>query len=331
MTLVASPAGLPAPEPVGGEAPCGRRRRGWLTSWPASRVFVAVVALIGAAVLLYPTGATWFDDRRHDNAIAAYARTLASTTPAETLRQLEAAHAYNDALPKTELRDPYSSPAANQQDNSTYDGVLAGPDGMLGVVAIPSIKTSLPIYHGVSAHVLDRGVGHLPGSALPVGGPGTHSVLTSHSGVVGKQLFSRLDKVRIGQTFTITVLDQTLTYQVDKIDTVRPDEISTLSPVPGEDYVTLVTCTPIGVNSHRLLVRGHRIPGAEATTSDQIIRTLGQHGFPWWLVLASSAIPAAVVITAPLAKPAAGRPARHGRRRRAGGRQRRGGTGRGRR
>jgi len=172
----------------------------------------------------------------------------------------------------------------------------------MGVIGIGSIGVNLPIYHGVAADVLDRGAGHLPGSALPVGGAGTHSVLTTHSGIVGRELFTRLNKVHVGDTFTITVLNQTLTYQVDQIKTVLPSDIATLAPMPGEDYVTLITCTPIGVNSHRLLVRGHRVAGAETTTPAQIIQSLRHGGFPWWLVIAAGAVPAAVVLTAPLAR-----------------------------
>ena len=136
---------------------------------------------------------------------------------------------------------------------------------MMGYVDIPSIGVSLPIYHYTTDEVLAKGVGHLYGASLPVGGENTHSVITGHRGLPSSKLFTDLDKVKVGDTFSLYVLGEELDYQVDEIDIVLPDEISSLSIVPGEDLVTLVTCTPYGVNTHRLLLRGHRITKAENT------------------------------------------------------------------
>jgi sortase A len=253
------------------------------------RAIVVLIAAAGLGVLLYPAAATWVSDRTHAAAVGAYVSTVDSMPPARVRELLADARDYNAHLPKGPLRDPYSASGAGKQ-TARGDGVDdylhtldVGPDTMMGVVAVPSIDVSLPIFHGTAADTLDRGVGHLYGTALPVGGAGTHSVLTGHSGIVGSTLFSNLHKVKPGDEVTVTVLDQTLTYRIDQIRTVRPEETDSLAPAPGKDYLTLVTCTPIGVNSHRLLVRGVRVPtGAAAEQRSAVVAGRPQVGFPWW-------------------------------------------------
>lgn len=301
--LVGRPSAEQRPRPSGARAPLGRRH--WLTSWPLRRALVAIVALAGISVMLAPWVQTWFADRSHDRAINGYARVVAHL-PSETIeRELREAHAYNKSLPRSEaIGDPNSDATAGadrpglQRYLHTLD---VDPSGVMGKVSIPAIGVDLPIYHGTAPDTLEKGIGHLFSTALPVGGKGTHAVLTGHSGVPGKTLFSDLDKLQYGDTFNVTVLDQTLTYRVDQIQTVLPDETQSLMPVRGKDYLTLVTCTPVGVNTHRLLVRGVRIPtpGGALTTPQQI--AAGGPGFPWWILALVGTVGLITVATIPLA------------------------------
>jgi sortase A len=170
---------------------------------------------------------------------------------------------------------------------------------MMGMLSIPAIGVVLPIFHYADGQALDRGVGHLFGSALPVGGESTHAVLTAHSGMVGETLFNDLDELRLGDTFTILVLDEILTYQVNRISVVDPLDVSELERVPGGDFVTLLTCTPIGVNTHRLLVRGERIATPAALSGDGEVLGVSDTGFLWWLFPLPVLVLAAVLLTRP--------------------------------
>lgn len=302
-TLVAPPP----PTPRGARARPRRRVR-TLTSWSPRRVLVVLVAFAGIAVFLYPAAADWFSTRRHTAAQEGYVRTVEAMAPADVRRELDRAERYNRDLPAGEVADPYSRTADGSRPPldpaaRAYDETLAvGRDGMMGTLAIPSIDVSLPVYHGTADDVLQRGAGHLYGTALPVGGAGTHSVLTGHSGIPGDTLLTDLEDVRIGDRFTVTVLDRVLTYQVDRIDVVVPDDIGRLRADPAKDYLTLVTCTPTGVNSHRLLVRGERVPTPAGASSPEAIRAgLARAGFPWWLLLAAGGLALCVVASTPLA------------------------------
>lgn len=279
----------------------------WLAAWPLRRTLVALMGVIGIAILLFPSTMNWFQDRRHASVISGYAGTVSHQSPAQIQAELAAARVYNASLPEGPPRDPYAEGAGGSQ---TAVGVgapeyfkLLNPanDGVMGALEIPEIGVSLPIYHGTGASALEKGVGHLFGSALPVGGVGTHAVLTGHSGVVGHELLSHLTDLKLGDTFTVTVLDQVLTYQVDQIRTVLPTQIDALRSVPGSDFLTLLTCTPIGVNSHRLLVRGRRIPTPTSMTSDRTLRATRHAGFPWWAVGLTGGVLAFTMITAPIA------------------------------
>ncbi|GAA1956568.1 hypothetical protein GCM10009798_14920 [Nocardioides panacihumi] len=286
------------------------RRGRWaafITAWTVRRGVVVLIALAGLGVLLFPSAATWSSDRAHAATVGAYVGTVRSLPPQRIHEALRAAHAYNRHLPGGPLQDPYAASGAGRQTarGSEVDDYLrtldVGPDGMLGVVAVPSIGLSLPIFHGTAAETLDRGVGHLYGTALPVGGAGTHSVLTGHSGIVGSTLFTNLHKVRLGDQIAVTVLDQTLTYRVDDIRTVLPDETDSLAPAPGKDYLTLVTCTPIGVNSHRLLVRGVRVPTSAAADARSVVAAgQPQAGFPWWALAGVGGALLVLLATRPL-------------------------------
>jgi sortase A len=253
------------------------------------RVFIVLVAIIGVGVLLYPTAAAWFSDRAHATEISGYVDTVENLSPSARKELLDGARQFNKELPSGPLRDPYSLNDKGEQDvigagSETYKRMLdVGPGGMMARVSIPSIHAELPIFHGTDEDTLAKGVGHLFGSGLPVGGIDTHSVLTAHSGFVNATLFDNLDKVAEGDLFSISVLDETLYYKVDQILAVLPEETDNLRKVEGKDYVTLVTCTPKGVNSHRLLVRGERTDPPASTRGQQIVpSTTLDPGFPWW-------------------------------------------------
>jgi sortase A len=284
-----------------------RRPLSVLTAWTVRRALVVLIACAGVGVLLYPAGARWYSDRAHASTVGGYVDTVKAMLPADVENLLAEARTYNKHLPTGRIKDPYGSGAGGEKSEGPYADYLrtldVGPDGMIGYVASPAISMSLPIYHGTAATTLDRGAGHLYGTALPVGGAGTHSVLTAHSGAVGSTLFTHIRDLKFGDLFTVTVLDRTLTYRVDQIKIVLPDQTDDLQPVAGQDFVTLVTCTPIGVNSHRLLVRGVRVHDDDAAARQ---RTVGagpaRAGFPWWLLEAGGALLVILILTTPLGR-----------------------------
>lgn len=219
-----------------------------------STIVLVVLFLVGLSVMLYPTISDWWNSRVQSYAIAEYDRVVEQMDNTEKEEMLAAAHAYNAAL--NEIYAPFE----NYDEVPGYEELLnISGTGIMGYISIPQIKVELPIYHGTSAEVLNVAVGHLQGSSLPVGGTDTHAVISAHRGLPSARLFSDLDQLTEGDTFTITILDEILTYEVEEILIIKPDEIDKLAVIPGGDYVTLMTCTPYGINSHRLLVRAHRI------------------------------------------------------------------------
>lgn len=227
-------------------------------------IFLIAALLVGLCLLVYPTFSDWWNSLHQSRAIAVYAENVAQIDDSHYDEMLERAHAYNDALTKL----PHAQWKQTQEQLDAYSAVMdVTGSGIMCYIEIPKIKCSLPIYHGVEDTVLQIAVGHIPGSSLPIGGESTHAVLSGHRGLPSARLFTDLDKLSVGDTFLINVLDETLTYQVDQILIVEPYDLSSLEIVPGEDLVTLVTCTPYGVNTQRMLVRGHRIEtAAEAHT-----------------------------------------------------------------
>lgn len=219
------------------------------------------IVLAGMALMLYPFVSNYLYEREQEELI----QSVDNTEMEEELLQeeWEKAEAYNSYLLEENivLTDPFDPEAFAKQSEVSYEEIL-NPygNGMMGYLEIPAIDLSLGIYHGTSPHVLEEGVGHLENSSLPIGGESTHSVLSAHTGLPDKKLFTDLVLLEKGDTFYIHVLDEILAYKVDNIEVVTPDDTESLHVVPGEDHVTLVTCTPYGVNSHRLLVRGTRIP-----------------------------------------------------------------------
>lgn len=295
--------------------PHGRRRRALGDEWPLRRLLIVVMAFAGVAVMLYPAAAAWFSDRVHAGEVTAYVDSTGAMTVQERQALLSEARAYNATLPDGPLRDPYTFNARGAATEvgdgvAAYRGALAiGAGGMMGVLAIPEIGVDLPIYHGTSDATLAKGVGHVYGSSLPVGGEGTHAVLTGHSGFVTATLFNDLQQLRMGDVFTITIAGEVLTYRVEQILTVLPSDSDALRRVPGKDYVTLITCTPTGVNSHRLLVRGERIPTPDGVLDDNAIRSdVLDPGTPWWAVGIVATLVGAIVLTLPLRRRSRGMP-----------------------
>ena len=217
-------------------------------------VLLILVLLIGLAILLYPTVSDYWNSFHQSRAIANYAEAVAAMDEADYEKLWNAAVAYNE---KVAERNALILP---EEDVEEYNQLLnISDDGIMGYVDIPSINCSLPIYHGTSESVLQVAVGHLEVTSLPVGGPSTHCALSGHRGLPSAKLFSNLDALAEGDIFMLQILNETLTYEVDQIRIVLPNEVDDLAITPGQDYCTLITCTPYGVNSHRLLVRGHRV------------------------------------------------------------------------
>ncbi len=224
-----------------------------------STVILCILFLIGLGLLLYPTVSDYWNSLRQSRAVADYAQQVADMDNEAYMSMLNDAKAYNTAiLGKT---NPYLMTEENlAQYNSLLN--LSGA-GMIGYIEIPVLGQTIPIYHGVDESVLQVAVGHVEWTSLPIGGESTHSVLSGHRGLPSARLFTDLDEMSAGDIFVIRVLDETMTYMVDQILTVEPQQADPLRIVPGEDYCTLVTCTPYGINSHRLLVRGTRIENQE--------------------------------------------------------------------
>lgn len=225
-----------------------------------STIILILVFLVGLSLLLYPTVSDYWNSLHQSRAIASYAGQVAGLDD-EVYEALWAeAEAYNETLP--DKADRFNMSEEELEEYQTYLSVSG--TNVIGYIEIDKIGCYLPIYHGTDESVLQVGVGHLEGSSLPVGGPGTHCVISGHRGLPSAKLFTDLDQMEVGDTFVLYVLDETLTYEVDQIRIVEPTEMSELAIVEGEDYCTLVTCTPYGINTHRLLVRGHRIENEEA-------------------------------------------------------------------
>ena len=218
-------------------------------------LLLALVFLAGLSLLLYPTVSDYWNSFHASRAVAAYAQEVADLNGEEYDRLLAAARDYNARVPERS-----NTFALTEAEQAEYQSLLnMDGTGIMGYIEIPNIKLSLPIYHGTEESVLQIAVGHLDWSALPVGGEGTHCVLSGHRGLPSAKLFTNLDQLREGDTFTLRVLDEVLCYEVDQIRVVEPQDTAALLPEPWQDLCTLVTCTPYGVNTHRLLVRGHRI------------------------------------------------------------------------
>lgn len=231
-----------------------------------SSIILVLIFIIGLSLLLYPSFSDYWNSFHQSRAIASYAQSVTTIDDDQYEKMWAQAQEYNTTLAKKQNRWVLS-----EKEYEEYEGLLnIGGTGIIGYIEIPNIKVSLPIYHGVDEAVLQIAVGHIEGSSLPVGGEGTHCVISGHRGLPSAKLFTNLDEMEEGDLFMMRVLDETLTYEVDQIRIVEPEDLSALEIEEGKDLCTLVTCTPYGINSHRLLVRGHRVENMESANSIRV-------------------------------------------------------------
>ncbi|NUL44639.1 class C sortase [Cellulosimicrobium funkei] len=268
------------------------RRRRW--TFPRVPFLIACLCLLGVGILLYPSTAMWIAAKGQTGELDNYLAETNAIGPQARLDTLAAASAYNQELSggMTSIAAGERIPQAGQPSSlpGYADQLRADDQGTMARIKVPSIGVDLPIYHGTSDAVLEKGIGHLEGTALPVGGKGTHSVLTGHRGLASAELFTRLNEVQPGQDFTIEVFGEVLTYRVSTVEVVAPDQTQTLYPSADGDQVTLVTCTPLGINSHRILVTGDRVlptPAKDEATAGNNPNTAG---FPWWALAGGAAL-----------------------------------------
>ena len=220
--------------------------------------------LLALLITLYPVISNYINERYASEIHTAYEEIIQQTDNSALLEAKKQAIAYNEAITPGTAGEAYSQAALTDASRDYESQLNIAGDGTMGYVEIPKISVNLPIYHGTGNDSLERGVGHLLGSSLPVGGTSTHAILTGHSGMATQKMFTDLEQLSVGDVFYLHILDETLAYQVDRIKTVLPYDTSLLGITSGRDYCTLVTCTPYGINTHRLLVRGTRIAYEEA-------------------------------------------------------------------
>lgn len=248
------------------------------------RVFLlGLLFLVGLSVLLYPLISSEWNRHRSDAMIDSYTQTVSQAPAEEQSAWIDRARQYNATLEGKHFPDAFAN--ITREESVEYLRQLDfDANGVMAYISIPRIDVSLPIYHGTTPETLEKGAGHLEGSALPVGGAGTHCVISAHRGLPSATMFTDLDRLQVGDHFYLYVLDQVLAYQVDQILVVEPDEMEALNRQDGADYITLVTCTPYGVNTQRLLVRGHRVayePETEQQEAQQTVRSLHTNYVLW--------------------------------------------------
>ena len=232
-----------------------------------SYVILILVFLVGLSLLLYPTVSDWWNSFHQSRAIMNYTQMVANLDDEEYDRILNSAREYNNNVARNGIKW-----SLTDEERAVYDEELNfAKNGNMGYITIPTIEVEIPLYHGTSEVVLQSNIGHLEGTSLPVGGYTSHCVLSGHRGLPSARLFTDLDKMVVGDMFMLNILGETLTYSVDQIRIVEPTDLSDLQLVDGQDLCTLVTCTPYGVNTHRLLVRGHRIDNQEEKQTVRVV------------------------------------------------------------
>ncbi len=255
-----------------------KKKKSNLVTW-----LLVLVMLLGVAIMAYPTVSDWWNSFHASRAIASYSSSVESVDNAKLDEMIEAAHAYNRSL--LEKDNPY---LMTEENLKKYNSLLnLSGTGIIGYITIKPIGVYVPIYHGTEESVLQIAVGHIDWSSLPVGGESTHAVVSGHRGLPSAKLFTDLDQMKEGDQFSITVLNQVISYEVDQIRIVEPGDVSELGIVPGKDYCTLVTCTPYGINTHRLLIRGHRI----ANESGDLVVAPEAYRIPYYLTIPAVGIP----------------------------------------
>lgn len=247
---------------VNGKRACKNPTKKQQTFWQKHGTTILLIAVffIGLSVLLYPNISDFINSRNASRAVTDYETQINSMSAQEHTRMLQEAQAYNQRL----MMEDNRFEEMTAQERVLYDSILnVNNEGMMCYLEIPSLRLSMPVYHSTMETILQKYIGHVEGSSMPIGGFGTHAVVSGHRGLPSAELFTNLDRMEVGDLFQVHVLGETLTYEVDDISTVLPAEVTQLSIEADQDWVTLVTCTPYGVNTHRLLVRGTRIPTPE--------------------------------------------------------------------
>ena len=238
----------------------------------AGNLVIGIIFLAGLSLLLYPFAANQWNNYRQKQLISGYEQVVSDKEAAEGIdydAERKKAEDYNEALLPCVLPDSFALAESSGVDPVYMNTLNIAGDEMMGSVEIPKINIKIPIYHTTEEDVLNKGAGHLEGSSLPVGGANTHAVISAHRGLPSASLFTDLDQMKVGDHFLLHVLDETLCYEVDKISVVKPEDTSALAVEDGQDLVTLLTCTPYGVNTERLLVRGHRVPYVEEEVKEE--------------------------------------------------------------
>ena len=238
----------------------------------AGNLVISIIFLAGLSLLLYPFVANQWNNYRQKQLLSGYEQVVSEKEAAEGIdydAERKKAEDYNEALLPCVLPDSFALAESSGVDPVYMNTLNIAGDEMMGSVEIPKINIKIPIYHTTEEEVLNKGAGHLEGSSLPVGGANTHAVISAHRGLPSASLFTDLDQMKVGDHFLLHVLDETLCYEVDKISVVKPEDTSALAVEDGQDLVTLLTCTPYGVNTERLLVRGHRVPYVEEEVKEE--------------------------------------------------------------
>lgn len=273
-----------------------RARRRWRMPWP--QVFACLVMLIGVCVFLYPQVASWFSQKEQSRATAIAQQEMAVPPNSDALyraEQIERAREYNQALASGAVLEANGhvpvGDGTSSNESLVYEDLLSVNDtGFMGRLQYDALGIDLPIYHGTSDQTLLRGIGHLEGTSLPVGGIGTRAVLTAHRGLPTATLFNNLDKAKVGDTFTVSVFGEVLTYKVVETTVIEPSETQSIVEDPNRDLVTLITCTPLGINTHRILVTAERItptPPGDIAAAEAVPEL---PGFPWWIIILTVAL-----------------------------------------
>lgn len=266
-------------------------------------IAIGAMMLAGLSLLVYPLVANTWNNHVQSTLVSNYAESVSTAIEEGSLdvnSELEKAYEYNEELLPSILPDSFAEAEANGTDEKYMSILNANGDGIMGYIQIPSINVKLPIFHTTNDDVLQIGVGHLEGSSLPVGGENTHSVLSAHRGLPSATLFTDLDKVEIGDDFFVIIMGEYYAYEVDQINVVEPDDTSLLAVEDGQDLCTLITCTPYGVNTQRLMVRGHRVEYTPELLADAKTPTFGavslHTNYLLWVIVGLSIVAAFILV-----------------------------------
>lgn len=266
-------------------------------------IFIGSLMIAGLTLLFYPLVANIWNNHVQSTLVNNYTESVSEAIESGAINaegELQEAYQYNEDLLPSILPDSFAQAEANGVDERYMSILNVNGDGIMGYIQIPSIKVKLPIFHTTNEDVLQIGVGHLQGSSLPVGGPSTHAVLSAHRGLPSATLFTDLDKVKIGEDFFIIIMDEYYAYEIDSIEVVEPDDTSLLAVEDGQDLCTLITCTPYGVNTQRLMVRGHRVEYTPKLLEDAKTPTFGavslHTNYLLWVIVGLSIVAAFILI-----------------------------------